>query len=122
MNPSATPNPVNFGKPISFTWDDSTDGDLRANNKYEIELERSRNGGNYVKVGDSLYSNTNSISNYTGYISYAMPGDLFRFRVRAYDFLTSLLPGPYMGHLRYKSQVLTTQWENSGKVIMCMRL
>lgn len=86
LNPSATPNPVNFGKPISFTWDDSTDGDLRANNKYEIELERSRNGGNYVKVGDSLYSNTNSISNYTGYISYAMPGDLFRFRVRAYDF------------------------------------
>ena len=51
-----------------------------------FKLERSRNGGNYVKVGDSLYSNTNSISNYTGYISYAQPGDLFRFRVRAYDF------------------------------------
>ena len=35
-----------------------------------------------------MYSNTNSISNYTGYISYAQPGDLFRFRVRAYDFFS----------------------------------
>lgn len=88
LNPSATPNPVNLGQPINLTWGESTDSDFRANNKYEIELERSRNGGNYVKVGDSLYSNTNSISNYTGYISYAQPGDLFRFRVRAYDFFS----------------------------------
>lgn len=88
LNPSATPNPVNLGQPITLTWDDSTDSDFRANDKYEIELERSRNGGNYVKVGDSLYSDTNSISNYTGYVSYAQPGDLFRFRVRAYDFFS----------------------------------
>ena len=86
LNPSATPNPVNLGQPITLAWDDSTDSDFRENDKYEIELERSRNGGNYVKVGDSFYSNTNSISNYTGYVSYAQPGDLFRFRVRAYDF------------------------------------
>lgn len=88
LNPSATPNPVNLGQPITLTWDDSTDSDFRANDKYEIELERSRNGGNYVKVGDSLYSDTNSISNYTGYVSYAQPGDLFRFRVKAYDFFS----------------------------------
>ena len=86
LNLLATPNPVNIGQAITLTWDDSTDSDFRANDKYEIELERSRNGGNYVKVGDSLYSNTNLISNYTGYLSYAIPGDLFRFRVRAYDF------------------------------------
>lgn len=86
LNPSATPNPVNLGQPINLTWGESTDSDFRANNKYEIELERSRNGGNYVKVGDSFYSNTNSLSTYTGYSPYAMPGDLFRFRVRAYDF------------------------------------
>ena len=86
LNPSATPNPVNLGQPITLAWNDSTDSDFRENDKYEIELERSRNGGNYVKVGDAFYSNTNSISNYTGYVSYAQPGDLFRFRVRAYDF------------------------------------
>lgn len=86
LNPSATPNPVNLGQPITLAWNDSTDSEFRENDKYEIELERSRNGGNYVKVGDSFYSNTNSISNYTGYVSYAQPGDLFRFRVRAYDF------------------------------------
>lgn len=86
LNPSATPNPVNLGQPITLAWNDSTDSDFRENDKYEIELERSRNGGNYVKVGDAFYSNTNSISNYTGYVSYAKPGDLFRFRVRAYDF------------------------------------
>ena len=86
LNPSATPNPVNLGQPINLTWGESTDSDFRANNKYEIELERSRNGDNYVKVGDSFYSNTNSLSTYTGYSPYAMPGDLFRFRVRGYDF------------------------------------
>lgn len=88
LNLSAAPNPVNLGQPITLTWDDSTDIDFRANDKYEIEVERSRNGGNYVKVGDSLYSNTNLISNYTGYLSYAQPGDLFRFRIRAYDFFS----------------------------------
>ena len=86
LNLSATPNPVNIGQSITLTWDDSIDSDFRANDKYEIEVERSRNGEDYVKVGNSLYSNANSISNYTGYTSYAQPGDRFRFRVRAYDF------------------------------------
>lgn len=46
LNPSATPNPVNLGQPIMLAWDDSTDSDFRENDKYEIELERSRNGWN----------------------------------------------------------------------------
>ena len=86
MNLTASPNQVNLGQPISLSWEDSTDSDFRTDNKYEIELERSQNGGNYVKVGDSFYSNINSISDYTGYVKYAQPGDAFRFRVRAYDF------------------------------------
>ncbi len=85
INLSATPSPVNFGQPVTLRWGESIDSDLREYNRYEIELERRRDGGTYAKVGDSFYSNVNSVSGYTGYLKYAQPGDKFRFRVKAYD-------------------------------------
>ena len=83
---SATPNLVNISQAITLRWTASSDSQLRTSNTYEIEFERSRNGGAFAKVGNSVYSNTNALTNYTGHNTYAQPGDLFRFRVRAYDF------------------------------------
>lgn len=86
INLRAAPSPVNLGHPVTLRWDESIDSVLREYNRYEIELERCRDGGTYAKVGDSFYSNVNVVSDYTRYLRYAQPGDKFRFRVKAYDF------------------------------------
>lgn len=85
-NPVVSPSQVNIAQPITLRWTACVDNRLRANNTYEIEFERSRNGGAYSKVGSSVYSNSTSLTNYTGLNAYAQPGDLFRYRVRGYDY------------------------------------
>lgn len=92
INLAVTPNQVNITQSVTLQWTASVDSKLRTSNTYEIEIERSRNGGAYTKVGSSVYSNTNSLTNYTGHNAYAQPGDLFRFRVRAYDYFDIVSP------------------------------